>query len=151
MAIILPNPQKAHPVDYTIGKENGTSEAFIGFLTYLIAKCFLLHNEFLVMDNATIHSCGNAQVIEDMLWDTIVDGHLLHILVIYLPTRSPELNPIKLVFHILAMRICSYWYPTAGPCNNAYPSQGGTSDERHVVCIDSPLLCTLWVLNKWLN
>jgi hypothetical protein len=45
MAIISPNPQKAHPMDYTIGKENGTSEAFVGFLTYLIAKHFLHHKE----------------------------------------------------------------------------------------------------------
>jgi transposase len=61
---------------------------------YLIAKCFLLHDEFLIMDNAAIHSHGNARVIEDMLWETIVNGHPLHIIVIYLPTCSPELNPI---------------------------------------------------------
>jgi hypothetical protein len=60
MATISPNPQKTHPMNYKIGKENGTSEAFIGFLMYLIAKCFLLHDEFLIMDNATIHSRGNA-------------------------------------------------------------------------------------------
>jgi transposase len=120
MAIISPNPVKAHPMDYTIGKDNGTSEAFVSFLTYLIAKRFLLHDKFLVMDNATIlHSRGNARVIKDMLWDTIINGCPLHILVIYLPTRSPELNPIKLVFHILAMRIRSFWYRTAGPCDNA--------------------------------
>ncbi len=119
MALISSNPQKAYPMDYTIGKENGTSEAFVGFLTYLIAKRFLLHDEFLIMDNATIHSRGNARVIEDMLWETIVDGRPLHILVIYLPTRSPELNPIELVFHILAMRIRSFRYRTAGPCDNA--------------------------------
>jgi hypothetical protein len=60
------------------------------------------------MDNAAIHSQGNATVIEDMLWETIVDGCPLHILVIALPTRSPELNPIKLVFHILAFWIHSF-------------------------------------------
>jgi transposase len=119
MAIISPNPQKAHPMDYTIGKENGTSEAFVGFLTYLIAKQFLLHDEFLIMDNATIHSRGNARVIKDMLWETIINGRPLHILVIYLPTRSLELNPIELVFLILAMRIRLYRYWTARPCNNA--------------------------------
>jgi transposase len=107
-------------MDYTIGRENGSSEAFVAFLmTYLIAKRFLLHDEFLIMDNATIHIRGNARVIEDMLWETIVYCCPLHILVIYLPSRSPELNPIKLVFHILAMRIRSFWYRTAGPCNNA--------------------------------
>ena len=55
MAIISPNPLKAHPMDYTIGKENDTSEAFEGFLTYLIANHFFLHNKFLLMDNVTIH------------------------------------------------------------------------------------------------
>ncbi len=119
MAIISPNPMKPYPMDYTIGKENGTSEAFVGFLTYLIANRFFLHNEFLLMDNATIHIHGNSRVIEDMLWETIVDGFPLHVLVIYLPTRSPELNPIELIFHILAMRIRSYRYRTAGPCDNA--------------------------------
>jgi hypothetical protein len=91
----------------------------VGFLTYLIANCFFLHNEFLVMDNATIHIHGNARVVEDMLWETIIDGFPLHVLIIYLPTRSPELNLIELIFHILAMRIRSFWYRTAGPCDNA--------------------------------
>ncbi len=56
MAILSPNPDKPHPIDYTIGEENGTSEAFVGFMTYLIAKRFLRHNECVVMDNASIHS-----------------------------------------------------------------------------------------------
>jgi transposase len=88
-------------------------------MTYLIANRFFLYNKFLLMDNATIHIHGNARVIEDMLWETIVDGFPLHVLVIYLPTHSPELNPIKLIFHILAMRIRSFWYRTAKPCDNA--------------------------------
>jgi hypothetical protein len=111
MAIISPNPQKAHLMDYTIGKENGTSEAFVSFLTYLIAKCFLLHDEFLIMNNATIHSHGNARVIKDKLLESCP----LHILMIYLPTRSPEQNLIKLVFHILVMRTHLFWYWTADP------------------------------------
>jgi hypothetical protein len=80
-----------------------------------------LHNTFLVMDNATIHIHDNSRVIKDMMWETMVDvdGRPLHVLVIYLPTRSPELNPIELIFHILVMRICSYWYWTARPCDNA--------------------------------
>jgi hypothetical protein len=120
MVIILPNPLRAHPMDCMIGKENGVSEAFMGFLIYLTAICFFLHNKFILMDNATIvHIHGNSRVIKDMLWETIVNGLPLHVLVIYLPTRSPELNPIKLIFHILAMRIRSYRYWTVGPCNNA--------------------------------
>jgi transposase len=94
MAVISLNPDKPVPMDYSIGEGNGTSEAFVGFMTYLIAKRFLHHHEFVVMDNTRIHSLGNAAVIEDMLWETIVDGHPLHILIMYLPTCSPELNPI---------------------------------------------------------
>jgi hypothetical protein len=67
MAVILPSPRKAHPLDYTIGKENGTSEAFVAFLMYLIANHFFLHNTFLMMDYATILMHGTAKVIEDML------------------------------------------------------------------------------------
>jgi hypothetical protein len=119
MAVISANPEKEYPIDYTIGEDNGTSEAFLAFMTYLIAKRFLLHNEFVVMDNASIHYQNNATVIEDMLWETIVDGLPLHILVIQLPTRSPELNPIELVFHILAMRIRSFRYRSAGPVDKA--------------------------------
>ena len=50
------------------------------------------------------HHGGAAAIIEDMLWNFVVDGRPLHILTIFLPTRSPELNPIELVFHILARR-----------------------------------------------
>jgi transposase len=119
MAVISPNPEKEAPIDYTIAVENGTSEAFVGFVTYLIAKRFLRHHEFVVMDNARIHSLGNATVVEDMLWETIVDGRPLHILVLYLPTRSPELNPIELVFHILAFRVRSFRYRTDQTCDKA--------------------------------
>jgi transposase len=59
------------------------------------------------MDNATIHTGGTVDVVNDLLWDTIIDRSPLHVLVIYLPTRSPELNPIELIFHILARRIRS--------------------------------------------
>jgi transposase len=120
MAVISLNPDKPVPMEYSTGEENGTSEAFVGFITYLIAKRFLYHHEFVVMDNARIHSMGNATVIKDMLWETIIDGHPLHILVLCLPTCSPELNPIELVFHhILTFLIRSYKYQTAGPCNKA--------------------------------
>jgi hypothetical protein len=40
---------------------------------------------------------------------TIVNnGRPLHILVIYLLAHSPELNPIEVVFHILATQIRSF-------------------------------------------
>jgi hypothetical protein len=73
MAIISPNPQKPYPMDYTIGKGNGTSEAFVGFLTYLIANLILLHNRFLLMDNATIsmasHCMSSSSIFPPAVWN----------------------------------------------------------------------------------
>jgi hypothetical protein len=70
------------------------------------------------MDNARIHTVGEASCIETLLWDKIIDGRPLNVLVVYLPMHSPELNPIELVFHILTACIQSFRYRMAGPCNN---------------------------------
>ena len=71
------------------------------------------------MDNAAIHTGGVAEIVPDILWSTVIDGRPLHVLVLYLPTRSPELNPIELIFHILARRIRSFKYRCAGPIDSA--------------------------------
>jgi hypothetical protein len=42
-----------------------------------------------------------SEELERFFWETIIDGQPLHVLVVSLPTISPELNPIVLVFHIL--------------------------------------------------
>ena len=64
--------------------------------------------DVLIMDNAAIHSGSEARILEDVLWSTQVNGRAINILVVYLPTCLPELNPIELVFHILAHRLRSY-------------------------------------------
>jgi hypothetical protein len=98
MAVISANPDKKKHVEYHIDTLNGDSIVFYCFISYLISSGWFLHNEILIMENATIHTGGAADVVNDLLWDTIIDGLPLHVLVIYLPTRSPELNPIKLIF-----------------------------------------------------
>jgi hypothetical protein len=40
--------------------------------------------------------------------DTVMGGLPLQILVIYLPPRSPELNPKELIFHIFSHQVTSY-------------------------------------------
>ena len=70
------------------------------------------------MDNAAIHTSQEAEIVEELLWETVVDGEALNVIVIYLPTRSPELNPIELIFHILSQRIKSFRYKT-GVLDNA--------------------------------
>jgi hypothetical protein len=71
------------------------------------------------MDNATIHTGGNANIVEDMLWTSVMDGMPLHVVILYLPTRSPALNPIELIFHILGQGIRSFRYRMPGPCEHA--------------------------------
>ncbi len=116
-AVVSINPVKARPVEYRIDKENGSAAKFVLFMTALIISGFFKHEEILVMDNARIHTGGEASGVKTLLWETPIDGRPLHVLVVYLPTRSPELNPIEFVFHILTARIRSFRYRTAGPCD----------------------------------
>ena len=76
----------------------------------MIQNGWLQHNDVIVLDNAAVHTGGAATNLEEILWDTVVDGVPLQIVVLWLPTRSPELNPIELVFHILAQRVRKYQY-----------------------------------------
>jgi transposase len=108
IACISGNPLKKRHAVYTIGEENGTSASFMSFCLMMVESGWLVHDEFLIMDNAAVHTGREARDLESWFWDLIVDGRPLHVLVIYLPTRSPELNPIELVFHIFSRRIRSY-------------------------------------------
>jgi hypothetical protein len=38
-----------------------------------------------VMDNAAIHTGGDADIVEDLLWDTIIEGRALNVLTVFLP------------------------------------------------------------------
>jgi hypothetical protein len=116
-AVISGDPLKPRPIQYRISKENGSAATYLMFIKALIVMCYFKHEEILVMDNARIHTGGEASCIETLLWETPIDGRPLHVLVVYLPTRAPELNPIEFVFHILTARIRSFRYRMAGPCD----------------------------------
>jgi transposase len=114
VAVISACPTKAKPVAYSVGRENGTAVSFFIFIQFLLSRSWFERGDVLIMDNASIHTGGEADIVEDLLW------HSMQVLVIYLPTPSPELNPIKLVFHILARRIRSFRHrEMAGPCDKA--------------------------------
>jgi transposase len=120
IACISGNPLKERPLVYTIGKENGTAAAFVAFCEMMVLSGWLRHDEIIVMDNAAIHTGGDSDDLERFSWETVVGGRPLHILVIYLPTRSPELNPIELIFHIFSRRVTSYRLRhDAGPVDRA--------------------------------
>jgi hypothetical protein len=108
IACISGNPLKQQPAVYTMGEENGSAASFMRFCTLMVDTGWLVHDEILIMDNAAVHTGGEARDLEEWFWDRIVDGRPLHVLVVYLPTRSPELNPIELIFHIFSRRIRSY-------------------------------------------
>ena len=140
-AIISTNPNKPYPVDYMISKENGSAASFVTFIEYLIATRFFVYGEILVMDNAAIHTGAEAGMVEDLLWEFILDGEPLHVLVVYLPARAPELNPIELVFHILARQIRSFRYRMAGPCDAAVVRQ--TTRVLNDITLDTVIRCSI--------
>lgn len=119
LAIVSASPRKQQPMHYFMGKDNGDANSFAAYIVLLIKVRWFEHGDILILDNAAIHSGGKAANIESYLWDTVIDGRPLHVLVIFLPTCSPELNPIELIFHILARQIRSFWYRLAGPCDKA--------------------------------
>jgi hypothetical protein len=47
------------------------------------------------MDNARIHTAGNAESVEYCLWNTLCGSIPLHVKIVYLPTRYPELIPLN--------------------------------------------------------
>jgi hypothetical protein len=81
-------------------------------------------NDVLLCDNAIIHTGGEAAIVENLLlWEHLVNGVPLRVLVICLPTRSPELNPIELLFHVLARWIQSWQHRMAEQGPNAVVEQ----------------------------
>ena len=91
-AIMSASPRKASPVAYSIGRDNGNAAAFLAFIEMLLRLNWFERGDVLIMDNASIHTGQEADIVEDLLWEA------MQVLVVFLPTRSPELNPIELIF-----------------------------------------------------
>ena len=91
-------------------RENGNANNFVAFIKMLIISGYFEHYDILVMDNARIHTAGEAGCVEYYLWNTLCDAIPLHVKIVYLPTRCPELNPIEFMFHLLTDRIRSFCY-----------------------------------------
>ena len=95
------------PFLYTIGKENTDSASFFAFILNAVGVGWLHRGDFLVLDNAQLHSGGCANIMQEYLWyyESPFDGLPLNIFVVPFPTRSPELNPIELLWGILVRRL----------------------------------------------
>ena len=55
--------------------------------------------DILVLDRAAIHTGGPNTNLEDWLWDNF------RIFLLLLPARTPEWNPIELVWNIMVQRL----------------------------------------------
>ena len=100
------DPRSA-PFQYTIGEENHSSDCFVDAVEALVQMSWLKCNDILVVDNSQVHRGAEATDLEDYLWNapSPIDGQLLNILLLFLPTRSPELNPIELLWNTLVERL----------------------------------------------
>lgn len=68
----------------------------------MVADGTLVRGDVLVMDNAAIHNYKESADLEEILWDNF------EIVIVFLPTRAPELNPIELLcWHTLVRRMQS--------------------------------------------
>ena len=76
--------------------------AFLDNVIEAIVDGFLVEGDVLVLDNATIHTGKANDAMVDWLWER--HG----IFVAFLPTWSPELNPIELVWNYLVQKLRSY-------------------------------------------
>ena len=92
----------APAVDYYIVGEDQTTTAavFMDTIYQSIAKGFLHAGDILVLDNASIHRYRESAGLRDLLWT-------YGVLLLPLPTRCPELNPIELVWNVLVQRLRS--------------------------------------------
>ena len=65
-----------------------------------------MRGDVLVCDNAALHEKGYNCDLGEWLWKVEgFDGKPLHILLLPLPTRSPELNLIELIWHTVVQRM----------------------------------------------
>ena len=83
---------------------NGTNDAnmFADFVYQMVIEGVVKARDVIVMDNASILCYREAAVLEEILW---VDSQIL---IVFMPARSPELNPIELMWHILVQRFLGY-------------------------------------------
>jgi hypothetical protein len=76
---------------------DGTNDStrFLDFVYSMVVDGFLRNGDVLVIDNASIHWYRELAVVEEILWEDYI------ILIVFMPARSPEPNPIKLMWNIL--------------------------------------------------
>ena len=90
------------PLFYSISQGTNDAQNFAEYIELAILSGFLKPGDVLVLDNAAIHTGGENTILEDFLWDNF------RIFILLLPARTPEWNPIELVWNILVQRLAVF-------------------------------------------
>lgn len=91
--------RRSSPIFYTMHDGTNDSLEFQITVERALQAGWFHPGDFLVLDNAAIHNGGSNDNLDDWLWDNF------RICVLFLPARSPELNPIELVWNTLVQRL----------------------------------------------
>jgi hypothetical protein len=94
-AVVSSSPTKKKSIAYHITKENGNATYFVAFIKMLIVSGYFEHYDILVMDNARIHTAGEAECVEYYLWNTLCDGIPLHVK-IHVPSAHGQSSIISI-------------------------------------------------------
>lgn len=90
---------RVSPLRYGISVNTNDAAIFSDQIVMALSLGWLLPGDILVLDNAAIHSGGDNSDLENWLWLNF------RVFLIYLPARTPEWNPIELVWNILVQRL----------------------------------------------
>ena len=86
---------------WRITKATVDAELFALEIEDAIVKGFLRAGDVIVMDNAANHTGKENNILDEWLWEE----HAITVLL--LPARTPEWNPIELLWRCLTMRLKS--------------------------------------------
>lgn len=87
------------PFFFDLHKGTNTASTFRAAVDRALRTQFLQPGDILVLDNASIHLYKECKNLDDYLYE------YYGILLLFLPARSPELNPIELLWHVLVQRL----------------------------------------------
>ena len=91
--------RRSSPVRYRITDTTVDADLFSLEIESAIAHRYLQAGDVLILDNAANHTGKDNTVLEEWLWSE----HM--VLVLFLPARAPEWNPIELMWNCMVQRL----------------------------------------------